>query len=82
VRTTSGFNKPIWVTEASYKTPATGQVMGDMYHVFWQELKNIPNVLGVTYFVASASDSAFANEVWVRNGASRGIAAAIAGLRA
>ena len=66
--------KPIWVTEASNNKGHTSpQEKGREYLRFWQKLQQRPTVQGVTYFVASASDPQFAEEVWV----GRGIAAVV-----
>jgi len=56
----------IWITEASYTqgNASAGQLAKD-YLRFWRELQARPVVQGVTYFVASASDPAFSNQVWV-----------------
>lgn len=57
---------PIWVTEASNnKAGTTPGTKGRQYLEFWQALQQRPTVQGVTYFVASASNPAFAEEVWV-----------------
>lgn len=58
--------KPIWVTEASNNKAGT-QVFrkAQQYLDFWREIQKRPTVQGVTYFVASASDPAFKEEVWV-----------------
>ncbi len=70
--------KPVYVTEASRndgaKDPAT---MGHEYYQFWQDLKRRVTVQGVTYYVASASNPQYDHEVWVRDGRSLGIAAAL-----
>jgi hypothetical protein len=61
--------KPIWVTEASNNKAGTPTWRkGEQYLKFWQELQTRPTVQGVTYFVASASDPNFAEEVWVGRG--------------
>ncbi len=73
------FNKPIWVTEASFKTPTTADEMAVQYKAFHQELRTRPLVQGVTFFVASASNPAFRDECWVVDGQSRGIAQRIVG---
>jgi hypothetical protein len=65
--------KPIWVTEASSKSP-DGAEQARQYLSFWQELKRRPAVRGVSFFVASASHPDFQPEVWLANGTSRGIA--------
>ena len=62
-------HKPIWITEASNnKAGPTPQQKAQQYLQFWKELQQRPLVQGVTFFVASASDPAFANEVWVSKG--------------
>lgn len=58
--------KPIWVTEASNNkagTPAFRKA--EQYLEFWQALQRRPTVQGVTYFVASASNPTFGEEIWV-----------------
>ncbi len=62
-------NMPIYVTESSNNGPGrTFAHKASEYIHFWDELKKRPTVKGVTYFVASASDPEFADEVWVGNG--------------
>jgi hypothetical protein len=59
-------SRPIWITEASLNQGnATPAQMAKDYLRFWRELQTRPVVQGVTYFVASASDPLFANQVWV-----------------
>jgi hypothetical protein len=59
-------DKPIWVTEASNnKGGALAAQKAQQYLYFWQELQKRPRVQGVTFFVASASNPAFADQVWV-----------------
>jgi hypothetical protein len=59
-------SQPIWVTEASNnKGGTTAARKGYEYLQFWQELQLRPQVRGVTFFVASASNPDFAEEVWV-----------------
>ncbi|MFO7682388.1 MAG: M23 family metallopeptidase [Chloroflexota bacterium] len=61
--------KPIYVTEASNNKGGTpAHMKGRQYIEFWQELQKRPTVQGVTYFVASASNPAFKEEVWVGRG--------------
>ncbi len=61
--------KPIWVTEASNnKTGTPLDQKAQQYLQFWQQLQRRPTVQGVTFFVASASDATFAEEVWVGRG--------------
>jgi hypothetical protein len=64
--------KQLWITEASNnKGQTTPAAKANQYLQFWHELQKRPVVQGVTYFVASASDPAFANEVWVGRGIAR-----------
>ena len=64
--------KPIWVTEASNNKGGTPiHKKAQEYLKFWQELQKRPTVEGVTYFVASASNPAFKEEVWVGRGIGR-----------
>lgn len=59
--------KPILVTEASHNTgTATAEQKAAYYLQFWNGLKTISQVLGVTFFVLSAS-----NPAWGWNGGSR-----------
>ncbi|MCA9936039.1 MAG: peptidoglycan DD-metalloendopeptidase family protein [Ardenticatenaceae bacterium] len=61
--------EPIWVTEASNNKSGTSATRkGTEYITFWSELQKRPMVQGVTYFVASASNPQFAEEVWVGRG--------------
>ena len=61
--------KPIYVTEASNNKSGTAvYIKGRQYIKFWQELQKRPTVAGVTYFVASASNPAFKEEIWVGRG--------------
>lgn len=58
--------KPIWVTEASNNKANTPiPQKATQYLQFWQALQQRPTVQGVTYFVASASNPEFSEEVWV-----------------
>lgn len=58
--------KPLYVTEASNNKSGTAVYMkARQYIQFWQELQKRPTVRGVTFFVASASNPAFKEEVWV-----------------
>jgi hypothetical protein len=58
--------KPIWITEASNNKAGTPVYRkAQQYLDFWKEIQKRPTVQGVTYFVASASDPAFKEEVWV-----------------
>jgi hypothetical protein len=61
--------KPIWITEASHNQDSIPSTqMAQEYLTFWHELQSRSTVKGVTYFVASASDPVFGNEVWVGKG--------------
>ena len=61
--------KPIWITEASNNKAGTPVPQkAQQYLQFWQELQRRATVQGVTFFVASASDKTFAEEVWVGRG--------------
>jgi hypothetical protein len=61
--------RPIWVTEASNnKSGVTPYHKGLQYLKFWEALQERPLVHGVTYFVASALNPEFAEEVWVGRG--------------
>ncbi len=58
--------KAIWITEASNNKAGTPVFRkAQQYLDFWREIQQRPTVQGVTYFVASASDPAFKEEVWV-----------------
>lgn len=64
-------NKPIVITEASINDrPAvlTPSQYGQQYAQFVNLLKLQSNVLGITFFVASASDNVFSSECWVNEG--------------
>jgi hypothetical protein len=62
-------SRSLWITEASRKGRGLPpQQMAQEYLRFWRELQNRPVVQGVTYFVASASNPNYANEVWVGKG--------------
>ncbi|MCB8952006.1 MAG: peptidoglycan DD-metalloendopeptidase family protein [Ardenticatenales bacterium] len=64
--------KPIWVTEASNNKAGTAtHIKGRQYLDFWHELQQRPTVQGVTYFVASASNKTFREEIWVGRGIGR-----------
>lgn len=66
--------RPMWVTEASNNkgdTPAWRKAQE--YLEFWNELQKRPTVQGVTYFVASASNSTFASEAWLGRGIAKTI---------
>lgn len=61
--------KPIWITEASHnKAGLAPQRKARQYLQFIAALKKRPFVQGVTFFVATASNPAFAEEVWVGRG--------------
>jgi hypothetical protein len=67
---------PIWITEASNnKNGVTATEKAHEYLAFWKELQQRPSVQGVTYFVASASNPAFASEVFLGRGMARIIGA-------
>lgn len=58
--------KPIWITEASNNKAGTPVYRkAQQYLDFWREIQKRPTVQGVTYFVASASNPAFKEEIWV-----------------
>lgn len=59
---------PVWVTEASSNKGATADSMATDYVTCWREMLKRPRVQGVTYYVCSASDPAFANETWTPRG--------------
>jgi hypothetical protein len=69
--------KPIWVTEASRNDRPEmlpPEAYGMEYVAFWQELSRLPDIRGVTYFIATASNPVFAPEAWVtESGAAKGI---------
>ena len=61
--------KPIWITEASNNKSGTSvSRKATQYLDFWREIQKRPTVRGVTYFVASASDPNFQEEIWVGRG--------------
>ena len=61
--------KPIWVTEASNNKAGTSVPdKASQYLQCWQELQKRATVQGVTFFVASASNPVFAEEIWVGRG--------------
>lgn len=61
--------KEIWVTEASNnKAGTTPEQKAQQYLDFWHALQQRPIVKGVTFFVASASNPTFSEEVWVGRG--------------
>jgi hypothetical protein len=61
--------RPIWISEASNNKTGPGPAQkGTQYLRFWQELQKRATVQGVTFFVASASNPLFAEEVWVGRG--------------
>jgi hypothetical protein len=59
---------PLWVTEASHNGVLHPVLKAQQYLAFWQALQQRPAVQGVTFFVASASNPKFAEEVWVGRG--------------
>ncbi|MEM9774504.1 MAG: peptidoglycan DD-metalloendopeptidase family protein [Chloroflexota bacterium] len=59
-------NRPVWITEASNNKPGPSPTeKAQQYLRFWNKLQERPMVEGVTYFVASASNPAFKEEIWV-----------------
>ena len=71
------YGKPVWVTEASRNDRPQAVPVAQYaaeYVAFWQECRKRPEVQGVTYFVASASNGYFAPECWIVSNKSRGIA--------
>ncbi len=69
-------NTPIYVTEASNnKSGTAATAKAHEYLAFWKELQKRPVVEGVTYFVASASNPDFKDEVFLGRGMSRIIGA-------
>lgn len=69
-------NTQIWVTEASNNRGGTvASEKASQYLTFWKELQKRPIVQGVTYFVASASNPDFKDEVFLGKGMSRIIGA-------
>ena len=61
--------KPLWVTEASNNKAGTSVPdKASQYLQCWQELQKRATVQGVTYFVASASNPDFAEQIWVGRG--------------
>lgn len=76
------YDKPIWVTEASRNDrPALAGIdYGAEYADFIKKLRGLGNVRGVTFFVASASNSYFHPECFIVEGKSKGWAAKIAQL--
>jgi hypothetical protein len=60
---------PIWITEAGWNGPIiTPEEIAGQYLLFWNKLQKRPNIQGVTYYVASASDPGLASRVWVGRG--------------
>jgi hypothetical protein len=69
-------DKPIWITEASNnKNGTSSKAKAFEYLNFWKELQHRPTVEGVTYFVASARNPDFQQEVFLGKGMSRIIGA-------
>lgn len=60
-------NKKLFVTEASNNRPASSTDKGLQYIEFIRQLRAVPNVIGVTYFVSSASYG-FNDEIWLGRG--------------
>lgn len=71
---TNRIPSPIYITEASDKSSDSGPTKGQRYVAFWDGLIQVPQIHGVTYFVASASHPDFQREVWTDGQQSRGIA--------
>lgn len=73
-------SRPFWITEASRNdrpSVAPPTQYAQEYALFLEHMRARPSVRGVTYFVASASNSYFHPECWVVNGQSKGIAAQV-----
>jgi hypothetical protein len=69
-------DKPIWITEASNNKNGTSpKNKAYEYLNFWKEIQLRPTVEGVTYFVASARNPDFEQEVFLGKGMSRIIGA-------
>ena len=69
-------NTPIWVTESSNNKGGTiASDKARQYLAFWKELQKRPIVEGVTFFVASASNPDFKDEIFLGRGMSRIIGA-------
>jgi hypothetical protein len=67
---------PIWVTEASNnRGGVSAQDKAHQYLDFWGKLQYRPSVRAVTYFVASASNPSYADEVFIGKGMSQIIGA-------
>jgi hypothetical protein len=67
--------KPVWVTEASRNdNKVSVGTRAQEYVQFWQACRALPQVLGVTYFVASAAPGTFDHELWLVNDKSTGLA--------
>jgi hypothetical protein len=67
--------KPVWVTEASRNDDGVNlATRAGEYVRFWRECRDLPQVQGVAYFVASAAAGTFADEVWLEDGQSTGLA--------
>ncbi len=65
-------NRPIWITEASHnKSGLKASEKAKQYLEFWNKLQDRPMIEGVTFFVASASNPTFGEEVWVGRGIGR-----------
>ena len=59
----------LWITEASYKHGHLAPVQrAQEYLRFWREIQKRPSIQGVIFFVASASNPDFADEVWIGQG--------------
>lgn len=61
--------KLVHITEASHNGDAAYSKKAQDYIKFWHEVgSRNANIGSISYFVASASDPAFANQVWTGNG--------------
>jgi hypothetical protein len=61
--------KLLWITEASINQAGTSVPdTAQQYLQCWQALQKRATVQGVTFFVASASNPAFADQIWVGRG--------------
>jgi len=65
------------VTEASRNDGGVSlDTRANEYKRFWRECKALPQVQGVTYFVASSAGD-FAHELWLENDQSTGLSALV-----
>lgn len=80
VREHQSFGKPLWVTECSRNDrPAviSDDEYAQEYVQFYESLRTVSSAMGVTFFVASASNQTFWPESWIVNGESKGIGSRI-----